>query len=337
MKTVFVDESGATGLVDFVQQPVFALSTVCIEESSARVLSERYLPRSITRIDELKHDKLIRRRFAEIRTGLVNIQEIVLGTYPAFSYAIEKRYMALLLLAADCIPGDHPDVFELDRYAHNLLLKWDRLCGRFDLPMLLRHYYNAITCTDAVERKDLFTTFRKDARQAIVMSRDEDLCAVLSGIVALDTTSLEEFEASVGVHDLSQNCIIGLILEMVKELQEPFKLILDSSYHDEVIGSIVSLLATKFPGIVVESGDSKEYHGLQIADIMAGGARFAAELAYGKKYLDDRYNDYRKKILSLYDKTKKMLWQPSSSRVSIIEGARRLEMAELPTVASSSR
>lgn len=337
MKTVFVDESGATGLVDFVQQPVFALSAVCIEEPSASALCEKYLPKSLTRINELKHEKLIRRGCKTIRAGLVAIQETVLNTYPAFSYVMEKRYMALLSLAVDFIPGDIPDVFELGRYAHNLLLKWEHLCGRFDLPILLQHYYDVITCNDAVERKDLFTTFREDARRALTKSQDVDLCAVLSGVVSLNPATLEEFEASVGTHDLSQYCIVGLVVEMARELQEPFKLILDSSYHDGTIGNIVSLLTTKLPGIVVASGNSKDYHGLQIADIMSGGARFAAELAYGKKGQGDQYGDYRNRVLSLYDKSNKMLWQPSGSPVSIVEGIRRLRMIRRPTPASSSR
>ena len=54
MKTVFVDESGATGLVDFDSQPVFALSAVCIEEDDARMLCEKFLPREITKLPELK-------------------------------------------------------------------------------------------------------------------------------------------------------------------------------------------------------------------------------------------------------------------------------------------
>lgn len=326
MKTVFVDESGATGLVDFAQQPVFALSAVCIEETAASALCERFLPKSLTRIDEMKHARIICRECKAIRTGLVAIQESVLNTCPAFSYCMEKRYMALLSLAADCIPGNRPDAFVLDRYAHGLLLKWDRLCGIFDLPMLLRHYYDAITCGNTVERKELFMIFREAARQALIQSQDEDLSAVLSGVVSLDPETVEEFEASVGVHDLSQNCIVGLVAEMAKELQEPFKLILDLSYHDEAIERIVSLLTTNFPGIVVESGNSQDYYGLQIADIMSGGARFAAELAYGKKGLNDQYGEYRSRVLSLYEKSKKMLWQPSGSPVSIVEGIRRLWM-----------
>lgn len=67
MKTVFVDESGATGLVDFGSQPVFALSAVCIEEDDARMLCEKFLPREITKLSELKNNRLVGRAYAPIQ------------------------------------------------------------------------------------------------------------------------------------------------------------------------------------------------------------------------------------------------------------------------------
>ena len=51
--------------------------------------------------------------------------------------------------------------------------------------------------------------------------------------------------------------IVGIVAEMARELNEPFQLMLDASYHDGMVDSIVSLLCYKFPGIVVDRGDSE--------------------------------------------------------------------------------
>ena len=324
MKTVFVDESGATGLVDFDSQPVFALSAVCIAEDEARMLCEDFLLRRITRLSELKHNRLVGRAYAPIQNGLVELQAQVLKRFPAYSYCVDKRYSALISLCADCIPGESPQVLMLHQYAMALCSKWERLCDAFDLPGLLCSYYDAVTCGNMDERSCKFEMFIEKVNDALRRCSDEVLHTVLGGIAWRKEACVGEFNASIGIHDLSQRCIVGLVAEMARELKEPFKLMLDASYHDEAVGSIVSLLRFKFPRIIVDRGDSKSYCGLQIADILAGGARFVAELAYSRRGEHEWHLAYSKKILSLYKESGRMLWCPPAEPISIAEGVCRL-------------
>ena len=324
MKTVFVDESGATGLVDFGSQPVFALSAVCIEEDEARMLCEKLLPHRMTRLSELKHSRLVGRKYAPIQNGLVELQAQVLKNSHSFSYCVDKRYSALISLCADCIPGESPQVLLLPQYAMSLCNKWDRLCDAFDLPGLLHSYYDAVTCGNIDEISCKFEMFIEKVNAALGRCCDEDLHNVLGGIARREKACVNEFKASVGVHDLSQRCIVGVIAEVARELNEPFQLILDASYHDEAVDSMVSLLRFKFPGIVVDSGDSKNYCGLQIADILAGGARFAAEFAYSREGGHKLHLAYSEKILSLYKEYGRMLWCPPSDPPSMVEAVSNL-------------
>lgn len=324
MKTVFVDESGATGLVDFDRQPVFALSAVCIEEVEARLLCEHFLPHSMTRLSELKHSRLVSRAYAPIQNGLVELQTQVLKRFPAFSYCVDKRYSALISLCADCIPGESPQVLLLPQLAMSLCNKWERLCEVFDLPGLLHSYYDVVTCGNMTERSCKFEMFMVKVNDALGRCHDEDLHNVLGGIARREEACVNEFNASVGVHDLSQRCIVGIVAEVARALKEPFQLMLDASYHDEVVDSIVSLLRFKFPRIVVDSGDSKNYCGLQIADILAGGARFAAELAYSREGEHKLHLAYSEMILSLYNECGRMLWCPPSDPSNMVEAVSNL-------------
>lgn len=324
MKTVFVDESGATGLVDFGSQPVFALSAVCIEEDDARMLCEKFLPREITKLSELKHNRLVGRAYAPIQDGLFELQAQVLKRCPAYSYCVEKRYSALISLCADCIPGESPQVELLPRYAMFLCNKWERLCDTFDLPGLLHSYYEAATCGNIDERSYRFEMFIEKVNDALGKCCDEDLHNVLGSIARRDEACVNEFKARVGDHDLSQRCIVGIVAEVARELNEPFQLELDASYHDEAVDSMVSLLRFKFPRIVVDSRDSKNYCGLQIADILAGGARFAAKLAYFRGIEHEHHFAYREKTLSLYKESRRMLWCPPSITSNMLQAVSSL-------------
>lgn len=324
MKTVFVDESGATGLVDFDRQPVFVLSAVCIEEDEARILCEDLLPYGITMLPELKHNRLVGRAYAPIQNGLVELQARVLKRYPAYSYCVDKRYSAWVSLCADCIPGESPQVLLLPQYAMALCNKWERLCDAINLQGLLHSYYEAVTCGNMDERSCKFETFIANANEALGKCYDEDLHNVLGGIARQEEACISEFKASIGVHDLSQRCVVGLVAEMARELNEPFRLMLDTSYHDEAVDSIVSLLRLKFPRIAVDIGDSKSYCGLQIADILAGGARFAAELAYSRRGEHERHLAYSEKILSLYKESGRMLWCPPSIPPNMLQAVSSL-------------
>lgn len=324
MKTVFVDESGATGLVDFDSQPVFALSAVCIEEDDARMLCEDLLPRRMTGLSELKHSRLVGRAYAPIQNGLVGLQTQVLKRFPAYSYCVDKRYSALMSLCADCIPGESPQVLLLPQFAMALYSKWEMLSDAFDLQGVLHSYYDAVTCGNIDEISCKFEMFIEKVNDALGKCCDEDLHSALDGIARCEEACVNEFKASVGPHDLSQRCIVGIVAEMAQELNEPFRLILDASYHDAMVDSIVSLLRFKFPRIVVDSGNSKNYHGLQLADILAGGARFAAELAYFRGIEHEHHSAYREKILSLYKESRRMLWCPPSTPPNMLQAVSSL-------------
>ena len=294
--TVFIDESGASGILDSTQ-PVFTLSAIHITEEEAESFCSEHLAAQYARPNrpsEIKFTKLL--SLDNVDT-LLSINEALLSSRFIRVFAVEKRYSLLCMMAMNSIHAEtriHDNYADLALY---LRAKWDELSRKTDMDALLHAYHAAISHKkkDGHYKRD-FQNFTLAARDAIAKTHDPALNLVIGGIAELRKADIDEFEQSVGKSDMVAMFMSGLLYEIVNNVKPPIEIVLDKSNHDEPAFEMINLLTIHTTGVSVSSRKSHKSHGLLLADLLAGASRMAAEMIYGYVNNDDQYISFRKSL-----------------------------------------
>ena len=311
--TVFIDESGASGILDSVQ-PVFTLSAIHITEEEAESFCSEHLAAQYARPNrpsEIKFTKLLSRDNVDT---LLSINEALLSSRFIRVYAVEKRYCLLCMAAMNSIHAEariHDNYAELALY---LRAKWDALSNKADMDSLLRAYYAAISHKELnAQYKRDFQNFVLVARDAIAKTQDPVLNLIIGGIANLREADVSEFEQSIGKLDMVSTFMSGLLFEIVNNVGRPFEIVLDKSNHDEPTFRMINLLATHTSGISVSSRKSHKSYGLLLADLLAGASRMAATMVYGYADEHDRFFSFSKRLAEQFQSANSMMFNLTDS------------------------
>ena len=311
--TVFIDESGASGILDS-KQPVFTLSAIHITEEQAREFCMEHLAAqyaSHNKPSEIKFSKLL--SLDNVDT-LLSINEALLSSRFTRSYAVEKRYCLLCMAAMNSI---HAEAIIHDHYAEFALYlraKWDALSNKTDMESLLRAYHAAISHkkVDGYYKRD-FEKYVSVAKEAIEKSQDPILNLVFGGVANLRAADVDEFENSVGKSDMVATFMSGLLYEIASNVNSPLAIVLDKSNHDEPAFEMIHLLAANRQGISVDSRKSQKSYGLLLADLLAGASRMAAEMIYGHVNKHDQYTSFRECLAEQFKSSNSMMFNLTDS------------------------
>ena len=304
MNYLFFDESGASGILDLIEQPVFTLSAVNITEEEAVRVCKGTLPHcfsSIGKSKELKLKRLLQSDDAAFASEIIALHERVLSSCFVRSFAVEKRFCLLCMIAMNCIPAEwhlHNHYAEL---ALDLRLRWSQLSLMTDMDGLLKAYYDAISRSELDQHsRRFFSAFAFFAKKVIDETSDRTLREVVGGIAECRPDCVAEFEESVGKTDMVAMSISGILEQALLHVDTPLHLTFDKSCHDDRTFEIIKLLTANREGISFSSINSKLSFGVQLADILAGSSRLAAEWIYGYAAENDIHSDFRKSIANLY-------------------------------------
>ncbi|RJP56936.1 MAG: DUF3800 domain-containing protein [Candidatus Auribacter fodinae] len=321
METIYIDESGYTGH-DLLNphQPIQAVSSLRIDENTAYKLIDQFFPTRKT--NELKHIKLSRRKTNH--KSLLELQKIILNNYLGITFLSDKRYLLILQFLNDCIePSYHAQGFNFYRDGHNSALAsliyytgvayW----GKRNFEELLTFYQRASRYKDD---KTLHTLLLK-IRFLNVMQNDlsHDVFLLFDESECINEIKKNNFDT-----DISFSTLIALISHLEKFMAEEYLIIHDTSknlqkFHKE-IEFIINIKKEKsfkitqqtkltYPLKVknVVQRDSTSCYGLQLADILVGGA---VEFTMAERGLIPK-TDYNQEIISLYNDSNCLCLVPS--------------------------
>lgn len=311
MNTVFIDESGASGITDWERQPVFSLSALCIQENDAVQLCNQYLPTSISvSKSELKHNKLVRKQDDQILDELLALQRHLLNNMFVRSYVVDKRYFTLLWLAQNCIPAEDARHNMIEFFAYDVFRRWSDLIQIPAFARLLTCYQRAIVQDETDIKRDL-DSFIVQAAETISAIQLPSLTAILDGIANRNESALEEFMSSIGKLDMVSVCTSGLVCEIFRGVARPTQLIYDRRTDDREVVRIFEGLTNNIQGdMTLTTQKSQMSRSLQLADILAGGARMAAERFYGVKSVSCQNDRYSEELLTMYQEVQCMMYCP---------------------------
>ena len=305
MRIVYIDECGHTGS-DLLRadQPVFALSAVVpcdgVFENVRQCFKRFQGP-------ELKH--VVLHKGGRHDKELIEAQRYLLERCNGISYVMSKRHLLIESFIYDCVAPANPlflngtpDSSLLARMLH----RYPELFGGEEFNRVLMVYQDAARFPN--ENMGYFLSAVEDVK-------NENLAWLVSAVRKRHPSVISSFAHNPALQ-LQVSCLTGLITQLELQLQEPFKIVYDSSSAIEEAEEEISQFASNecgstqvADGVTVdfplrhykglESADSRIVKDLQLADILAGGAVCAAKSlfvptgddAYGRCVME-LYNEF---------------------------------------------
>jgi hypothetical protein len=308
MKFVYIDESGYTG-GDLLnqEQPFQAASAIYISEVDAEELIKEHFPR--IQSDELKYKNLSRKK--GYRDKLLALQKNILTNFDCVTYICDKKFVLILHFLDYAVePFYHARGFDFYKDGSN-----------YALASLL--YYTG----DVLLGSDKFTEIIKAFQYAIKSKTDSSISTLISKVRSSNWEELPECFGPLAQRDIS--CIKAIKCENVssdaafivlQSLISRLEMMINTEYsikhdksknleqydialskmmkhEDNVSFKETSITTLKFPLKVtgMEQVESKDYFGVQLADVLAGGIIDSSKAITGVKI-----NEYNKKIVDLY-------------------------------------
>lgn len=306
MVNVYVDESGNAGAFD-PKQPVFALSAIVISDADAEK-EKLVLPTKLLQGNELKHENLSKDHRKKMRDSLVALQRNLIVGYPTLVYAVEHRFCLIQKLLMDCIPGNDPRVYWIQQIALDIYNDYDelvRICG-FD--QILMKYDEVISMNaEAADFHDALTEFQKRLLDAT--SKAEVLSFALGDFARGNDACVDEFMSSCGDVNLHLILLFGILNEMLKMVSDDVCVIFDESpQFRQVKDAWKRPLMRQVKDVV--SMPSHQSLGIQLADILAGGARLVGERMFKSSVGRTKEKAYCDELEKVYAQKDIMLFQP---------------------------
>ncbi len=315
MKTVFIDESGYTrsDLLN-ADQPVYALSAVCIDEAEARQIKERMFPEMNS--IELKHSKLY--GSAKNDDRLIELQHICLNDYKAITYSVYKRYFLCEIFVLCCVTPFCTNIdygtIEFRRLAIQLaIIENNSYYDVKEVNKILTLFQKLISCSkNTLALSQLFGEFVSVWQH----TTDANLRRLCTGFCKMRLEYVESMVKSVDLGAITPTTLFGLLTQLENIVGEPFVLYFDESDKvREYLPLFERLLKTSSNVFHTGSGlqfnlpltnfqgtcevDSAQYAGIQFADILAGGAVKMAAVQYGCETRTERLR-YGFRVLCLH-------------------------------------
>ena len=308
MKSVYIDESGYTG-IDLLNQdqPFQGASAIYISDSEAKELINKYFPR--IQSNELKYKKIAKRK--NNWEHLLGLQRDILENHVCVSYVCDKRFLLILHFLDYAV-----EPFYFDRH-----INFYEDGGNYSLGSLL--YYVAGTLLKGDNFKEILSLFQ----YAINSKSEISISALIEKIKATNWQELPEAFGPLALEDNS--CIevmknknvstdgayivlLSLISRLEAIIDHEYDIIHDKSknleQYDLILGKIINhekeisfketdLTTLNFPLKLrsVSQFDSKDSPGVQLADVLIGGLMDSTKAITGIKV-----NDYNKRIIELY-------------------------------------
>lgn len=314
MRTVYIDECGHTGAdLLHADQSVFALSAVVPSGGALSDVRECF---NRFKGPELKH--VVLRKGGRRDKELIEAQRYLLEQCHGISYVMSKRYMLIESFIYDCVaPADPrflhgtPDSSFLAQMLHF----HPQLFGGEEFERVLVEYQNAARFPN--EKMGYLLS-------AVEHVKNDNLSWLVGAVRERHPNVISAFARNPALQ-LQVSCLTGLITQLELQLQEPFKIVYDSSSAIDEAREEISLWASSdcgptriAEGVTVafplkhfkglESADSQISCNLQLADILAGGAVCAARSVFAPTGDDD----YGRQVMALYHEfpINRWLFQP---------------------------
>jgi len=316
MSTIFLDESGFTGQ-DLLnsEQPVFTIATLNYSETTCQQLKSNFF--NTVRSAELKHSAL-RRSPRQQRMVLAFLDELSRNVESIKISVVHKRY-ALTAKLVDLVvePAAHEDGinFYKDDAAHtfaNLLYYVLPTIGGKDFyEGLLQRFQNMLRALDRESYVRFFQPLFEEeypdeidlllgAIRACHLNIGYDLLSRIK--ISYDLASL----ASTGPLDVGLTSTLGLMMKWRAQLSDHITLIHDNSSRMANDVHIWQALVNPnvpaavfgddqrrwvFPNVIEETllKSSRDWDGLQLADILAGATTHWAKWIIEGQKLEDEY------------------------------------------------
>ncbi len=308
MKFVYIDESGYTG-GDLLnqEQPFQAASAIYISECDAEKLVKKHFPR--LQSDELKYKDLSRKKGN--RSRLLALQKDMLTNFDCVTYICDKKFVLILHFLDYAVePFYYARGFDFYKDGSN-----------YSLASLL--YYTG----DALLGSDKFTEIMKAFQYAIKSKKNSSISTLINKIRSSNWRELPECFGPLAEGDIScvkaikcksvsSDAAFIVLQSLISRLEvminteysikhdksknlEQYDLALNTmmKHENNISFKETSLTTIKFPLKVtgIEQVESKDYFGVQLADILAGGIIDSSKAITGVKI-----NEYNTKIVELY-------------------------------------
>lgn len=308
MKSVYIDESGYTGIDLLNQDQVFqGASAIYISDLEAKDLIKKHFPK--IKSTELKYKKLIKRK--NNWENLLGLQKDMLENHVCINYVCNKKYLLILHFLDYAV---EPFYFE-----RNVNLYEDG--GNYSLGSLL--YYVADTLLNGQDFKDILSLFQ----YAINSKSEISISALIEkikftnwqelpeafGPLALENSScVEAIKNKDTSTDAAYIILFSLISRLEAIIDHEYEIVHDRSknleQYDVALSKMINheteisfkqtdLTTLKFPLKLrsISQINSKDSPGVQLADVLIGGLMDATKAITGMKV-----NDYNKRITELY-------------------------------------
>lgn len=308
---IYVDESGNGGMLD-PKQPVIALSAIVTDDATAKKLREEFLPEELVGEGELKHERLCKRLRGNVQERLCGLQEKMLSSCLCYSYVFEKKFFLIERLLMDVIPGESVRVIFLQQMAMEFRRHYDEIDRMADLGALMKAYVRACRIgddetPDTTSYEERFSALVEAARSAVV--RCPMLRSYVGGLADRDRACEEEFKSNTG-KNAHAPMLWGLLNAIFEERQDDAEIICDESpqYHgvEKIFGYIPR--GSRIQGLRAER--SATCIGIQLADLLAGGARLVGERRFCRVDHGEKLNSYVSRLGAAYDAADRLLYQP---------------------------
>jgi len=309
MQFVYIDESGYTG-GDLLnqEQPFQAASAIYISENDAEILIKKHFPR--IKANELKYKDLSRNKGN--RDRLLALQEDILTNFDCVTYICDKKFVLIL----------HFLDYAVEPFYYARGFNFYKDGANYSLASLL--YYAG----DALLGGNKFTEILKSFQYTIKSKTDSSISTLISKIRSANWRKLPEAFGPLAGGDIS--CVQAIKCESVSSdaafivlqslisrlevmINNPYSIKHDKSknleQYDVALGKLMkheknisfketAITTLNFPLKVtgMEQVESKDYVGVQLADILAGGIIDSSKAITGVKI-----NEYNKKIVDLYE------------------------------------
>jgi hypothetical protein len=308
MKNVYIDESGYTG-ADLLNedQPFQAAAAISISEEEAKAVIDKFFPNK--KMLELKYKNLAKQ--TKNWENLLLLQKELLQSFDCVTYICDKKFVLILQFIDYAV-----EPFYYDRgtnlykdgvnYALASLVYYtgETMLGEKNFNDILRLFQHAMKSKTDIAVYGLI--------EKIKNTKWEELSECF-GPLALATPSCIEAIQTKGV---STDAALIVLLALINKLETIFK----NDYHiyhdrsknleqynkilnkmidheDNIEFKISGIASVKFPLSLksVTQVDSKDFFGVQLADVLVGGIIDASKAITKKKI-----NEYNQEILKLY-------------------------------------
>lgn len=308
MRIIYIDESGYTG-ADLLNkdQPFQAASAISIAEDDAKAIVAEFFLNS--NASELKYRDLAKRKRNWERLYL--LQKALLENFDCVTYVCDKKFILILHFldyAVEPFYYDRGIDFYQDGCNYSLAslvyYAGPTLIGKENLDDILYIFQSAVKSKSEVSVSALV--------QKVKAIRWQELPECF-GPLALETESCID---AIKTENVSTDAALIVLLSLINRLEEvvgePYSILHDRSKNLEQYSNILQKMAshdaqvefygtelatTRFPLHLhqVSQVDSRDYLGVQLADILVGGIIDSSKAITGVKV-----NDYNKSIPDLY-------------------------------------